>query len=479
MITAPSDVVAWLRSLLVATDAVFYKRGGRLVRDEKKRKFIEKTDTGGICLAGFLEKICGFLDGEDIEYRIIQKLPVHHNYPELPGIELYDFQRTAVFRLFQLRRGYLELPTGAGKSEVVLAALRACTTPFRAVILVRSIRLLDSDPKSWIPRAKNYGLELGKIHQDVNFQKNITVCSIPTLFSRLDFYTDFLKKQDFVFVDEAHEALEQAEKVLAKCTNAHVRIGLTATPKGESNTANMLLEGLYGPCLMKRSQKQVHDMGHAPSVEVHTHTINTEEALAHTRSPRVHANPLRAREWLTGNDNHRYVYEVLVYNNNTYELKIKEIIEETKRKKENVLIFVDYYTHARELGNSLKIPYAYSEGKSVFSKNKWIHDSDNTIDFSKSNVWIVTTFLTTGFDYSEIHNIILAGGMKSHQRLIQRIGRGMRKREKMILRIHDLKFTSFKHNGKSVQVPFLSKHFNSRNAEIRKALPHAIHYDSK
>jgi superfamily II DNA or RNA helicase len=112
-----------------------------------------------------------------------------------------------------------------------------------------------------------------------------------------------------------------------------------------------------------------------------------------------------------------------------------------------VLIFVDYIEHGNLLSSLTGVPFVSSESENrteLFTRFK----------SGELRSLITSPILDEGVDVSRIHHIILSSGRKSEIKLLQRIGRGLRREEgKVLVNLYDFY---------DDEIPMLEKHTKKR-----------------
>jgi superfamily II DNA or RNA helicase len=145
------------------------------------------------------------------------------------ALELYDYQ-TGILEL--LRQGFaqghkhqiLVAPTGAGKTEMAIALLEACSDKGnRAAMILDRIVLCDQTSQ----RLQKYNIAHGVMqsgHWRNRAYERIQICSAQTIEKRGSF--PGLK---LMIVDEAHQTRKQTMEFIKNNPDVFV-VGLTATP---------------------------------------------------------------------------------------------------------------------------------------------------------------------------------------------------------------------------------------------------------
>jgi superfamily II DNA or RNA helicase len=153
--------------------------------------------------------------------------------------ELRDYQRDALDAWHRAdRRGVVELPTGAGKTVVAIAAMVALELP--TLVVVPTIDLLNQ----WRRELEaEFDVEVGQFGGGEQRQAPVTVSTYDSAYLRADEVGgDF----GLVVFDEVHHLGGEGYRDIARLLAAPARLGLTATferPDG----AHEVVEELVGP----------------------------------------------------------------------------------------------------------------------------------------------------------------------------------------------------------------------------------------
>jgi superfamily II DNA or RNA helicase len=153
--------------------------------------------------------------------------------------DLREYQRDALDAWQRAgNRGVVELPTGAGKTVVAIAAMVACSLP--ALVVVPTIDLLNQ----WRRELDaEFDVEVGQFGGGEQRQGPITVSTYDSAYLRAD---DVGDQFGLVVFDEVHHLGGEGYRDIARLLAAPARLGLTATferPDG----AHEEVERLVGP----------------------------------------------------------------------------------------------------------------------------------------------------------------------------------------------------------------------------------------
>ncbi|ATW87392.1 superfamily II DNA or RNA helicase [Halohasta litchfieldiae] len=153
--------------------------------------------------------------------------------------ELRDYQQDALDAWVDSnRRGVLELPTGAGKTVIALAAIADAGTP--TLIVVPTIDLLEQ----WQRELETeFDVPIGRLGGGEQRVEDVTVATYDSAYLRADELGD---RFGLVVFDEVHHLGAEGYQDIARLMAAPDRLGLTATferPDG----AHEAIRDLVGP----------------------------------------------------------------------------------------------------------------------------------------------------------------------------------------------------------------------------------------
>ena len=159
--------------------------------------------------------------------------------PLSTAYELRDYQRAALDAWIDSnRRGVLELPTGAGKTVIALAAIADTGRP--TLIIVPTIDLLDQ----WQRELETeFDVPIGRLGGGEQRVEDVTVSTYDSAYLRADELGD---RFGLVVFDEVHHLGAEGYQDIARLLAAPDRLGLTATferPDG----AHEAIRDLVGP----------------------------------------------------------------------------------------------------------------------------------------------------------------------------------------------------------------------------------------
>ena len=367
-------------------------------------------------LTGLLGKVVMYLKSQGIAYEIIDRRskPCEGAYIDpkmLVGITLYDFQVRTVKEVVKAGRGVVQLPTGAGKTEIAIATTKALSVP--TLFLTHRVNLLYQTAKRYALRNPEIKDKIGVIG-DGNYSPNfITLATVQTIWSALKRYPSeivpLLKNFHMLIIDEAHRSgAKQFFKPSMLCTNAYYRLGLTATPFMNGNKSDdMYLMGTTGPTASKVTFSELIDRGILAKPFFKFFAIS---------EPKLSG----LRDW-------RDIYEQGIIYNAQRNAIVASQAAQLASKGKKILIIVNEVKHGQiltELCTKQGVKVRYQDGRHSYAQRekalKWLSKTGDAI--------IATNIFDEGVDCRQINAIILAAGTKAAPALFQRTGRAMRKK---------------------------------------------------
>ena len=347
--------------------------------------------------------------------------PKGHRFAGEP-VRLRDDQVEVINRFLENPQSLQEVSTGAGKTITTATLSKLCEPYGRTLVIVPNKSLVEQTLDDYV----NCGLDVGVYYGDrKDFGKTHTICtwqSLNILEKRFKNgestfgVDDFLDGVSAVIVDEVHQAKAEVLKEILTRNLKHcpIRWGLTGTIPKEDFEFQSILASL-GPVIGSVTAKELQDKGILSACHVNIcQLIDTKEF-------RDYQSELK---YLVADEKRlNYISKLL--------LKIKD--------SGNTLILVDRITAGEELQKL--IPGSVFISGSVKTKNR-----KETYDEVQeaTNMVIIATYgvAAVGINIPRIFNLVLFEPGKSFVRVIQSIGRGVRKaKDKDFVQIWDLTST--------------------------------------
>ena len=338
------------------------------------------------------------------------------------NIELRDYQVEVINNFLKTPQSLQEVATGAGKTIITACLSKICEPLGRTLVIVPNKGLVTQTEDDY----KIVGLDVGVYFGDrKELNKTHTICTWQSL-NVLDKKTkdgeakitlsDFLQGVKTVIIDEVHQAkAEVLKKLLTQHLNhAPIRWGLTGTVPKEQFEFQAILAGI-GPVINQISAKELQEKGVLSNC--HVNIVQMIDTL-------VHKNYQEELKFLVTNSV-RVSY-------------ISKLIDKISQSG-NTLVLVDRITAGEKLQELIpNSTFIRGETKLQDRKDQYeeISESDNKVLIATYGV------ASVGINIPRIFNLVLIEPGKSFIRVIQSIGRGIRKaKDKDFVQIWDITST--------------------------------------
>jgi superfamily II DNA or RNA helicase len=325
-------------------------------------------------------------------------------------IVLRDYQVEIVNNFLSNPQSLQEVATGAGKTLMTAALSKSVEQYGRSLVIVPNKSLVVQTEADYI----NLGLDVGVYFGDrKDYGKTHTICtwqSLNNLFKNTadageesldEFFFDDIA---CVIVDEVHMAKADVLKTMLTgvFSNIPIRWGLTGTiPKAEMDRVSLLVS--LGPVIGKLSASELQERG--VLAQCHVNIVQLKDNVEFTN----------------------------------YQSELKHLLEDEKRldriaelinkvnETGNTLVLIDRVNAGKELVRRLGDNAVFVNGGTGLTERKAEYDEVATSD----DKIIVATYgvAAVGINIPRIFNLVLIEPGKSFVRVIQSIGRGIRKAE--------------------------------------------------
>ena len=388
---------------------------------------VRYCDIGGRTYFHLLEKLIPIVraDGYEIEVKdmrnawtfnfeeVTQTSYDHVAWPKKHPAEgqpviLRDYQVDVINKFLENTQSLQEIATGAGKTLITAVLSQKCEEYGRTIVIVPNKDLVVQTEKDYI----NMGLDVGVLYGDrKQFDKTHTICTWQSLSVlekksknyEADFPIDeFLEDVACIMVDEVHKAKADVLRNLLSGVFAHVPIrwGLTGTiPQDEHEAVGVGCS--LGPVVGHMSSKELQDRGVLADLDINI--LQLQDGMIQF------SNYAQELKWLVTDEN-----------------RLKEIsaIIQAAAVNGNTLVLIDRIATGERLAE-LNPDWVFVSG-SMKQQDR----QDNYDDISEmDNKVIVATYgvAAVGINIPRIFNLVMLEPGKSFVRVVQSIGRGIRK----------------------------------------------------
>jgi superfamily II DNA or RNA helicase len=337
-------------------------------------------------------------------------------------IRLRDYQVEVINNFLENPQSLQEVATGAGKT-IITATLSKITEPYgRSLVIVPNKSLVTQTEEDYV----NCGLDVGVYFGDrKELGKTHTICTWQSLNildkkhkdgSAVLSLAEFLEGVSTIIIDEVHQAkAEVLKKLLTQnLRNAPIRWGLTGTIPKEKFEFESIHASL-GPVIGQVSAKELQDKGVLS--QCHVNVVQLMDL------PEFRDYQSELKYLVTDKKRIEYIGKLLT--------GVKD--------SGNTLILVDRIS-AGEMLQELIPGSTFVKGDVKLKDRKEAYDEIN----EGTNHVVIATYgvAAVGINIPRIFNLVLIEPGKSFVRVIQSIGRGVRKaKDKDFVQIWDLTST--------------------------------------
>lgn len=378
---------------------------------------------------GLLPTVIGFLkENFEISPQLIDKRMGIDKYTLKEISENYEISDTKIARDYQIDtinkliknevsglpfiRGIVNIATNGGKTAIAIGFMKELYP-----------RLVESNTTFlFVTHSKEIAVQAKKsIETDLNIPvgfigdgkwelERVTIAIVTTLYRRMK-TPEFKELVDTTIgfvADECHHSSSTSwYEVFNTFTNASIRIGLTGTVDKSNPVNEMRLYACTGNIINKISNEYLINNGFSAKPICILFTVSSPELEDEDYSEAYTLGIVESQERLDC---------------------ITKICEKETASKNTVLILVEHIEHGTLIKEELE-----KLNKQVFFTNGTLSSDErqkllDDLKDNKIDVLISTAILDEGVDVSNINAIIYARGMKSSRKLLQGIGRGLRKK---------------------------------------------------
>jgi len=370
------------------------------------------------------------------------------------GFQARDYQVNAVHAALTNRRGILLSCTGSGKSLMIYTFLRYLLDNkdvHRAILIVPSVSLVEQMFSDF----RDYGWDDLEDHVEMlysgkkpTFKKEILISTWQSL-EKED--PEFFEVYDACVVDECHQAkCNVVTRLLKLMHNAEYKIGTSGTLPTEISE-QLQINSVIGNVLFELKSCELIARGYLTKLNI---------AAIFLKYP---------LSFIEENKERTYQEEVKMVEEYPNRNKVLNFIIDHTSPMNNMLILVNHRNHLKDVEDYLHKNYPEKKVSIITGDVKakvreeirvGIEDEDGTI--------LLATYQTmsTGVNIPKLHAIMLFSNSKSRIKVLQSIGRGLRKhnsKNKVIIYdiVDDL---SYKKRTGRIAKNYCMQHFDERSS---------------
>jgi len=329
--------------------------------------------------------------------------------------QIRDYQFDAVCKGLEKKRAILVSPTGSGKSLIIYVLIRYFLTKIaedyqKVLVVVPTTSLVEQMTNDF----KDYGYDIENVHKIYSGKDKDTDCPIiiSTWQSIYKLGPPWFEQFGMVIGDECHGFKSKSlTSIMNKCSEAAYRFGTTGTLDG-TQTHELVLQGLFGRVHKVTTTRALQDNDTLAKLAIRRIVLEYAEEIKRDFGKRTYQDEID------------YIVR--------HEKRNKFIRNLTLEQKGNTLVLFQFVEKHGKILYDLIDEKAHEDRK-VFFVSGATETSDREairkITEKQTDAIIVASLGTfsTGINIRNLHNIIFASPSKSQIRVLQSIGRGLRK----------------------------------------------------
>lgn len=337
-------------------------------------------------------------------------------------------------------QGVIEMPCGAGKTTTGFAMISSIGVS--TLVLVHTGDLLEQ----WVEGCREIlGFEPGIITDGKFRPADITIATVQSLVTlpKHELRT-LLSRFGFLLVDEAHHAPASTWQQVLIEASARWRIGLTATPDREDGLEPLMYHSL-GPNLFSVTQKQLIEWGYLQPAEVHIvyttfaftgkaakaaaarYQVERELMLKGIPPPALTPEDMRKIASMAAGD-YRDAVQLLVVDEERNTAIVDRVVAEAQAG-ETILVLSGEKKHCQILAEMVNARGIRAEVLTSSTSKKKRKAFLDEMRAGTLQVAMATQLADEGLDVPRLSRVHIAYPGKAQGRLIQRLGRIMRKHD--------------------------------------------------
>ena len=371
---------------------------------------------------GLVYRLCKFLDKHGYEWEFqnnkfygapyeldtsIHRKSIESFMKNISSVPPRDYQIEAVYTALKEFRKTIVSPTGSGKSLCIYSVCRYVSEyeENRTLIVVPTKSLVEQMAKDF----EDYGWDPDNNHKIYQGKSLMSDCSvvISTWQSIYSLDKKWFRQFDCIVADECHQYKAKAlQGIMKKCTDTKRRYGFTGTLDGK-NVHKLTLEGLFGPVFKTTTTSDLMEKGLLAKLKVEIITLK---------------HPHKA--FSNYNEEIEYLCDL--------ESRNKFITNLANNLNGNVLVL---FTRVEGHGVPLAEMIVKNTSRSVhlIHGGTTVEEREQTRSIAESSTGniIIGSYgtMSTGVNIKNIQHIVFASPSKSRTRVLQSIGRGLRKKQ--------------------------------------------------
>lgn len=381
----------------------------------------------GLCPKGLVPKVIQYINDNGYKFILDESFDRFKEVIDYKGFdynlpfEPHEHQWQAVELFAKKKRQVILSATGSGKSLIIYMITRLLENQIydgqKILIIVPSISLVTQLFNDFIDYSINnkWGTN-NKVHSIMagvkkDSSKNIYLSTWQSLQNIKE--KEYFDKFGAVIVDECHgSSASVLSSIMEKCTSAFYRIGVSGTLSGSKIDETALI-GHFGPITRVSSTKDLMNKNVLSQLKIAIIRLKYPEHICENLK---HVDYTGEIDWLVRNKQRNEFICNVANNINGNTLILVQYVE----KHGKIILPM-----LENICANKKVFFVYGDTEAAD------REKVRKIAETHSNIIILASYqvFSTGVNIKNLPNIILASSTKSVIRLLQSIGRGLRKHE--------------------------------------------------
>lgn len=338
-----------------------------------------------------------------------------------------DYQYDALTHAIKYKRAILLSPTGSGKSFIIYMLMRWYLENRQAGKKILLIVPTTSLVEQMYSDFKDYGFDVdSNCHRiysgkDKETDKDIIITTWQSIYK---LHPVWFHNFGCIFGDEVHGFKSKSlSSIMNKAVNAEYRFGTTGTLDG-TQVHKLVLEGLFGPVHRVTTTHELQQKDTLAKLDIDILLLTYPDAQCKEMEGKTYQEEI---DFIVSNERRNKFIANLSVDQSGNTLVLFNLVDRHGKVLRDLI--------EAKLKNGQRLFYVSGETKT--SDREQIR---NIVEKQKNSIILASlgTF-STGINIKNIHNIIFASPSKSQIRVLQSIGRGLRKSDDGIdTRLFDL-----------------------------------------
>lgn len=337
----------------------------------------------------------------------------------------HDYQLRAVSEALSNERRLILSPTASGKSLIIYLAIRWFLINVRMPVLIvvpstSLVEQLASDFADYSEFDESFDADnlIQKIYsgESKKITKPVTITTWQSVYKQP---AQWCQKFGFVVGDEAHNfKAKSLTTLMDKCSEARFRMGTTGTLDG-TKTHQMVLEGLFGSVYKVITTKELMDRGAVADLKIKALVLKySDPSRKLVSSGSTKMSYQEEISFITQSQKRNNFIKNLVSNLEGNTLVLFNLVDKHGKPMHQLIV-----EHFKKKYPNRKVFFV--SGKTAVDDREKIRQIVET----ENDAVIVASLGTfsTGINIKNLHNVVFASPSKSQIKILQSIGRGLRK----------------------------------------------------